>query len=100
MAQCSDYEGRYTVTQSSCSSGCAINPDDELEVVCSPTMRFLLNGTPHDAQVNSMDQLEVPGLDLFASVTGVAPLRFLFGTAQGNDGMDSNGKEVWGAEEG
>lgn len=100
MTTCSDYEGSYTVSATSCSSGCTIPPDAKLEVVCSPSMQFLVDSTSHSASVNTQGQLEVPELALVASVTGTPPVRFLFGTAEGGASRDSGGSEVWGADEG
>lgn len=100
MASCSDYEGSYTVTQTSCLAGCTVPPGSSIQVVCSPTMQFLLNSASHAASVNSFGQIEVPSLDLVASVTGVLPQRFLFGVAQPTAASTSGSSEVWGAEEG
>lgn len=99
MASCTDYEGIYTVTQTSCITGCTIPLGSRVEVVCSPTMQLLLDSTPHAASVNSAGQLEVPGLDLVASITGVLPERYLFGVTQ-PAAQDADGTEVWGADEG
>ena len=100
MASCTDYEGSYTVTQTSCIiTGCTIPPGSRIEVVCSPTMQFLLDSTPHAASVNSVGQIEVPTLDLVASVTGSVAQRYLFGVTQ-PAAQDSGGTEVWGADEG
>jgi hypothetical protein len=99
MASCSDYEGTYTVTQSSCSSGCSIPPSSTLEVVCAPSMQFLVGTTSYSAAVNMSGQLEVSALGLVASVTGTAPNRYLFGVAGGSS-FTGGDPEVWGAEQG
>lgn len=98
MATCSDYEGTYTVSETSCSSGCTIPPNASLEVVCSPSMQFLVDSASYSASINSNGQLEVPALGLVASVTGSSPSRFLFGVAQGSS-LDNGSTEVWGAEQ-
>jgi hypothetical protein len=100
MATCSDYEGIYTVNATSCSSGCTIPPDAQLEVRCSPQMELLVDTTSHPASINAEGQLEVAELGLVASVTGIAPNRFLFGVAEGSSSMQEGGTEVWGAEGG
>lgn len=100
MASCSDYEGTYTVSETSCTSGCTIPPSTMLEVVCSPTMQLLVGSASHAATINSVGQLEVSSLGLVASVTGSSPSRFLFGVAEGSGSLDNGTKEVWGADEG
>lgn len=100
MATCSDYEGTYTVDNTSCSSGCTIPPSSTLAVICSPSMQFLVGTTSHPASVNSEGQLEVSELGLVASVTGSSPARYLFGVAQSGTSLSNGGGEVWGAEEG
>jgi hypothetical protein len=99
MASCSDYEGTYTVSQTTCSSGCAIPPNATLEVVCSPSMELLVDSTGYAATINGEGQLVVSELGVVASVTGVSPARFLFGVAQGSSFTNGN-PEVWGADQG
>lgn len=99
MAVCSDYEGTYTVTETSCGSGCTIPASSTLEVVCSPSMQLLVDSTGYSAAINTSGQLEVAALGLVASVTGSTPNRYLFGTAQGSSLLDGS-TEVWGAEQG
>jgi hypothetical protein len=99
MASCSDYEGTYTVTESTCSSGCTIPSSSTLEVVCSPSMQLLVGTTSYSAAVNASGQLEVSALGLVASVTGTSPNRYLFGVASGSS-FTNGDTEVWGAEQG
>jgi hypothetical protein len=62
-------------------------------------MQLVLNSASHAASVNTFGQIEVPSLELVASVTGALPQRFLFGVAQPSAASASE-SEVWGAEEG
>lgn len=104
MLTCEDYEGEYTVSQTSCtSSPCKIPAGATVRVRCETPPKFEVEPNPgvpttYDAEINTDGQLVVEDLELVASVTGSEPNRYLFGVAM--SAMMTSATEVWGAEQG